>query len=181
VAERRLPVSEKLSDDVISLPIHAYLDEQRRIASSRRCAARSLPDFPVSRICARSGACSTHLHRRRLHAALAADRIRARHHASPRFWRRSVADAFFVALRLPIIFARSFAEGAFNAAFVPAYAHLHGKSESGRQIVRRPHLHAAVCCPGDPARRGWWFMPEVIAILAPGFKDDRRAANSRFR
>ena len=38
-----------------------------------------------------------------------------------------VADAFFVALRLPNHFRAIFAEGAFNAAFVPAYAHVHGK------------------------------------------------------
>src|SRR6195256_5184246 len=33
-----------------------------------------------------------------------------------------VADAFFVAFRLPNHFRAIFAEGAFNAAFVPAYA-----------------------------------------------------------
>lgn len=33
-----------------------------------------------------------------------------------------VADAFFVALRLPNLFRRLFAEGAFNAAFVPVFA-----------------------------------------------------------
>ena len=31
-----------------------------------------------------------------------------------------VADAFFVALKLPNLFRRLFGEGAFNAAFVPA-------------------------------------------------------------
>ena len=33
-----------------------------------------------------------------------------------------IADAFFVALRLPNLFRRLFGEGAFNAAFVPAFA-----------------------------------------------------------
>src|SRR4026208_807839 len=33
-----------------------------------------------------------------------------------------VADAFFVALRLPNHFRALFAEGALNAAFIPAYA-----------------------------------------------------------
>ena len=37
-----------------------------------------------------------------------------------------VADAFFVALRLPNHFRAIFAEGAFNAAFVPAYARVRG-------------------------------------------------------
>ena len=35
-----------------------------------------------------------------------------------------LADAFFVALRLPNHFRAIFAEGAFNAAFVPAYARI---------------------------------------------------------
>src|SRR6516225_1573972 len=35
-----------------------------------------------------------------------------------------VADAFFIALRLPNHFRAIFAEGAFNAAFVPAYARI---------------------------------------------------------
>src|SRR5262245_26545149 len=41
-----------------------------------------------------------------------------------------VADAFFVALRLPNHFRAIFAEGAFNAAFVPAYARV--RSQGGR-------------------------------------------------
>src|SRR5512144_1516007 len=35
-----------------------------------------------------------------------------------------IADAFFVALRLPNHFRAIFAEGAFNSAFVPAYARI---------------------------------------------------------
>src|SRR5919201_3024305 len=38
-----------------------------------------------------------------------------------------VADAFYVAFRLPNHFRAIFAEGAFNAAWVPAYAHVHGE------------------------------------------------------
>ena len=33
-----------------------------------------------------------------------------------------VADAFFVAFRIPNTFRRLFSEGTFNAAFVPSYA-----------------------------------------------------------
>ena len=35
-----------------------------------------------------------------------------------------VADAFFMANRLPNLFRRLFGEGAFNAAFVPSFAGL---------------------------------------------------------
>src|ERR1700733_5123367 len=40
-----------------------------------------------------------------------------------------VADAFFVAFRLPNHFRAIFAEGAFNAAFIPAYARI--RSQGG--------------------------------------------------
>src|SRR2546429_5669557 len=48
-----------------------------------------------------------------------------------------LADAFFVALRLPNHFRAIFAEGAFNAAFVPAYARVHatGGTESARRFA----------------------------------------------
>ena len=41
------------------------------------------------------------------------------------------ADAFFVAFRLPNTFRRLFAEGTFNAAFIPSYtsANLEGKKQ----------------------------------------------------
>src|SRR5579862_3762379 len=45
-----------------------------------------------------------------------------------------VADAFFVALRLPNHFRAIFAEGAFNAAFIPAYARV--RVASGSDAVR---------------------------------------------
>ena len=35
-----------------------------------------------------------------------------------------IADAFFVALKLPNLFRRLFGEGAFNAAFIPAFSGL---------------------------------------------------------
>ncbi len=46
-----------------------------------------------------------------------------------------VADAFVVAMRLPNHFRAIFAEGAFNAAFVPSYAKLlEGKGKSAAQL-----------------------------------------------
>ena len=46
------------------------------------------------------------------------------------------ADAFFVAFRLPNTFRRLFAEGTFNAAFIPSYsdAKLKGQ-ESGKKFA----------------------------------------------
>ncbi len=49
-----------------------------------------------------------------------------------------VADAFFVAFKLPNFFRRLFAEGAFNAAFVPLFAgRLAAEGERGRARLRR--------------------------------------------
>ena len=51
-----------------------------------------------------------------------------------------VADAFFVALRLPNLFRRLFGEGAFNAAFVPAFSGLlrrRGPAAAARASPRR--------------------------------------------
>ena len=44
-----------------------------------------------------------------------------------------VADAFFVAFRLPNHFRAIFAEGAFNAAFIPAYARIRTQGGPGRR------------------------------------------------
>src|ERR1700722_11189737 len=78
------------------------------------------------------------------------------------------ADAFFVALRLPNHFRAIFAEGAFNAAFVPAYAHLYGRSEPSAKLfaARTITLLLSILI------MAWLFMPQVIGILAPGFSDD---------
>ena len=42
-----------------------------------------------------------------------------------------VADAFFVAFRLPNHFRAIFAEGAFNSAFIPAYARVRTEQGAG--------------------------------------------------
>src|SRR5882757_1202292 len=83
-----------------------------------------------------------------------------------------MADAFFAALRLPNHFRAIFAEGAFNAAFVPAYAHLHGKSEASAKLFADRIFTLLFAAQVVLLVVAWWFMPEVIAILAPGFKDD---------
>jgi putative peptidoglycan lipid II flippase len=83
-----------------------------------------------------------------------------------------VADAFFVALRLPNHFRAIFAEGAFNAAFVPAYAHLYGKSEASAKLFANRIFTLLFSAQVVLLGLAWLFMPQVIAILAPGFSDD---------
>ncbi len=83
-----------------------------------------------------------------------------------------VADAFFVALRLPNHFRAIFAEGAFNAAFVPAYAHLYGTSEPSAKLFADRIFTVLFGAQIVLLAVAWLFMPQVIAILAPGFSDD---------
>jgi putative peptidoglycan lipid II flippase len=84
-----------------------------------------------------------------------------------------VADAFFVAFRLPNHFRAIFAEGAFNAAFVPAYAHVYGERGEGaaglfaNRIFTLLFLSQLILLA-----LAWLFMPQAMSLLAPGFTDD---------
>jgi putative peptidoglycan lipid II flippase len=84
-----------------------------------------------------------------------------------------VADAFFVALRLPNHFRAIFAEGAFNAAFVPAYAHVHGeRGEVSARLFADRIFTLLFCSQLVLLALAWLFMPQAMSILAPGFTDD---------
>ena len=84
-----------------------------------------------------------------------------------------VADAFFVALRLPNHFRAIFAEGAFNAAFVPAYAHVHGeRGEASARIFADRIFTLLFVSQLILLAVAWLFMPQAMRILAPGFTED---------
>ena len=87
------------------------------------------------------------------------------------------ADAFFVAFRLPNTFRRLFAEGTFNAAFIPSYAEAKLKGEgSGKNFV-------------DDVFSGLLFIliiliiiveiftPFLVFLIAPGFYEDSEKFN----
>ncbi len=85
-----------------------------------------------------------------------------------------VADAFFVAFRLPNLFRRLFAEGAFNSAFIPLFARAveEGGDKEGARRFAGEILAALfwalllVCAFAEIA------MPVLVWALAPGFGDD---------
>jgi len=84
-----------------------------------------------------------------------------------------VADAFFVAFRLPNHFRAIFAEGAFNAAFVPAYAHVHGeKGEASAKLFADRIFTLLLVSQIVLLVLAWLFMSQAMSILAPGFTDD---------
>ncbi|MGB3447892.1 MAG: murein biosynthesis integral membrane protein MurJ [Xanthobacteraceae bacterium] len=84
-----------------------------------------------------------------------------------------IADAFFVALRLPNHFRAIFAEGAFNAAFVPAYAHVGGSGgPNAARLFANRIFTLLLASQIILLAVAWLFMPQVIALLAPGFVHD---------
>src|SRR5580698_1417257 len=84
-----------------------------------------------------------------------------------------VADAFYVAWRLPNNFRAIFAEGAFNTAFIPAYAHVQGKGGETSARLFANHIFTLLFLSQVILLVvAWLFMPQVISLLAPGFADD---------
>ena len=83
-----------------------------------------------------------------------------------------IADAFFVAFRIPNTFRRLFSEGTFNAAFVPSYSSELAVSEKRGNIFANQILNILI----------FWlfllvfvieiFMPAFVFLIAPGFKEN---------
>src|SRR3546814_18399161 len=84
-----------------------------------------------------------------------------------------VADAFFAAFRLPNLFRRLFAEGAFNAAFVPLFARrmeLEGEAAARRFAAEALSvLVSALLVISALAMAG---MPWFLYLIGPGFSQD---------
>ncbi|MDG1169344.1 MAG: lipid II flippase MurJ, partial [Sulfitobacter sp.] len=84
-----------------------------------------------------------------------------------------VMDAFVAAFRLPNMFRRFFAEGAFNAAFVPMFAKkLEGEEGAGKfaQDAFNGLALAVLFLVG----LGMVFMPGFVWLTAEGFAGDDR-------
>ena len=89
-----------------------------------------------------------------------------------------IADAFFVAFRLPNHFRAVLAEGAFNAAFVPAYARM--LEESGLKSARlfADRIGAALLVINIVLLGlALVYTPSVVSLLAPGLHQDPERYN----
>lgn len=82
------------------------------------------------------------------------------------------ADAFFVAFRVPNLLRSFAAEGALTSAFVPVFssALTRGKDDAQRAFQRIATF--VICLTATLTVAGIVFMPEVISLIAPGFRDD---------
>jgi putative peptidoglycan lipid II flippase len=84
-----------------------------------------------------------------------------------------MADAFFVAFRLPNHFRAIFAEGAFAAAFVPAYARtLEEAGLPAAKLFADQIAAALIAINLVLLGLALLFTPLVVSVLAPGFVGD---------
>src|ERR1700733_1366337 len=84
-----------------------------------------------------------------------------------------VNDAFVIAQRLPNMFRSLFAEGAFNAAFVPLFAGM--IANDGRPAAKafaEEALAVLLCALLLFTLVGEAAMPWLLQIIAPGFAAD---------
>ena len=88
----------------------------------------------------------------------------------------AMSDAFMVAFRLPNNFRAIFAEGAFNAAFLPRYtaaATKEGTAPASAAARFADDVFAwQIVAQLVMLILAFAFMREIIAVLAPGFTDD---------
>src|ERR1700712_5469312 len=84
----------------------------------------------------------------------------------------ALADAFYIAFRLPNHFRAIFGEGAFNAAFVPSYARV--LETEGAEDERRfsgQNMMLLLISQVALLALAWAFTDQLVALLAPGLGD----------
>jgi len=81
------------------------------------------------------------------------------------------ADAFFVAFRLPNTFRRLFAEGTFNAAFIPSYTSAKLASKKHGKKFADDIFRLLILILLFLVTLAEIFTPYLIYIIAPGFID----------
>lgn len=81
-----------------------------------------------------------------------------------------ITDAFFVAFKFPNLFRRIFAEGAFNASFVPLFSHtLVADGPVVAKLMAERVFAALAFVLVIFVGLVVFFTPSIIHILAPGF------------
>ena len=83
-----------------------------------------------------------------------------------------IADAFFVAFRIPNTFRRLFSEGTFNAAFVPSYSSELSKGKKQANQFANKIFNLLLIFLILTVLLIEVFMPGFIFLLAPGFVEN---------
>jgi putative peptidoglycan lipid II flippase len=86
-----------------------------------------------------------------------------------------VSDAFFVAFLFPNNFRAIFGEGTLNPAFLPRYAALHARGERDAAARFADQIFSwQMAAQAAILVLALVFMPQLIALVSPGFVDDPR-------
>jgi putative peptidoglycan lipid II flippase len=85
-----------------------------------------------------------------------------------------IADAFFVAFRIPNTFRRLFSEGTFNAAFVPSYTSEHSQGKSQSDKFANNVFNLLILGLFFLVIFIEIFMPIFVFLIAPGFNGDNQ-------
>ena len=88
-----------------------------------------------------------------------------------------LADAFFVAFRIPNTFRRLFSEGTFNAAFVPSYSSEITKGTKQSNDFANSIFNLLFLGLLFLVLLVQIFMPGFVSIIAPGFVGDFEKMN----
>jgi len=87
------------------------------------------------------------------------------------------ADAFFVAFRIPNTFRRLFAEGTFNAAFIPSYVSEKTKNQKRGKKFADEVLGILILILFFIILLVEIFTPYLVYLIAPGFLDNSEKFN----
>ncbi len=87
------------------------------------------------------------------------------------------ADAFFVAYRLPNTFRRLFAEGTFNAAFIPSYTSARVKNKKKGNKFADEVFNLLILILFFIVLLAEIFTPYLVYIIAPGFFENTEKLN----
>ena len=88
-----------------------------------------------------------------------------------------LADAFFVAFRIPNTFRRLFSEGTFNAAFVPSYSSEIVKGKKKSNEFANNVFNLLFLALFFLVLVVQIFMPVFVSIIAPGFVESASKMN----
>ena len=84
-----------------------------------------------------------------------------------------IADVFFVAFKFPNFFRRLFAEGAFNAGFIPLFSSILKKEGKNKAIKFGSEVFSLLFFILFVTVLVFEFlMPFLVYVIAPGFSDD---------
>lgn len=82
-----------------------------------------------------------------------------------------VADAFFVAFRIPNFLRRIFAEGAFSQAFVPVFSELTARNTDEAKVFVNAVSGILALITFVLSMLGVVFAPQIVSLFAPAYID----------